>query len=173
MRRFGALFTLAVVACSLAQAPEPGPEMKKLAVFDGEWVGIAKHHIAPDAPPQVTDATMSIGYVMGGMFQRMKYDTEMPGAGKIDGLILTGWDAGKKAYRSWNYNNFIPQPILEIANFEGEAMVGKSEPMDMGMGPMVEHSRMWLKGKNELFVKIEAEMDGRRTTMVELELKRK
>ncbi len=167
------ILCLSVGSAAFAQAPQPGPEMKKLEAFNGTWVGKMKHYMEPGAAPQVTDGTLVFDMIMGGMYQRMTYTSEMPGMGKIDGLILTGYDAQKKCYRSWNYNNFIPVPVEETSNWEGESIVGKSVPMDMGMGPMVQHSTVRLKGKDEMVIKIDGEMGGQRFTMLEIELKRK
>jgi hypothetical protein len=173
MLTIGTMVLTAALATTAVQTPGPSPEMKKLEAYNGEWVGKAKNYMEPGAPPVLNDCTVQVEFVMGGMYQRIKYDTEVPGMGKLDGLILTGYDAAKKVYRSWNYNNFVPTPVVESAVFEGDVMVGKSEVMDMGMGPMTQFSRSWMKGKNELFLKVEAEIGGQRMTLVELELKRK
>ncbi len=174
MRKVGLSLFAAVAVTVVAQTPgAPAPEMKKLEAYNGNWVGKAKNYMEPGAPPVVVDCTVKIEFVMGGTYQRTKYDTEVPGMGKLDGVVYQTWDPAKKAYRAWNFNNFLPSALEETANFEGDALVGKSGVIDMGMGPMTHFSRTWMKGKNELFLKIEAEMGGQRFTTVELELKRK
>jgi len=160
------------MAAAIAQTPGPAPEMKKLEVQNGEWVGKAKNYLVPGEPPQITDLTMKIEFVMGGMFQRTAYFSEVPGMGKLEGMVMTGWDAAKKAYRSQNYNNFVAVPVEEISNWESEAMVGKTSPLE-SFGGMIQHTKTWMKGKDELFMKIEAEMSGQRVVMMEMELKRK
>lgn len=164
------LFALGVAQ---AQTPAgPSPEMKKLEVQNGEWVGKAKNYMTPGEPPILTDVTLKIEFVMGGMYQRTQYFSEIPGAGKLEGVVMVGWDAAKGAYRSQNYNNFIPVPVEELSKWEGDAVVGKTAPLE-AFGGMIQHTRMQLKGKDELLYKIEAEMGGQRTPMMEMELKRK
>jgi hypothetical protein len=175
--KFFALLAVAAMALSAssqdpAAPPKPSAEMKKLEVFNGEWAGKAKNYLVPGELPVETPATVSIEMIMDGMYQRMRYGSEMPGMGKIDGMILTCWDETKKSYRSWNYNNMIPVPVEESSKWEGTDVVGKTEPL-AAYGGMIEHTRMSLKGKDELIIKIEAEMGGQRMPMLELELKRK
>lgn len=172
MKRIGITTLFLAISMAIAQTPGPAPEMKKLESQNGEWVGKAKNYLVPGEPPQITDIAMKIEFVMGGMFQKSSYFSEVPGMGKLEGMVMTGWDESKKAYRSQNYNNFIPVPVEELSNWVGEEIVGKSSPLE-AFGGMVEHTKIWMKGKDELFMKIESEMGGQKTLMMEMEMKRK
>lgn len=174
MKRILPASLLAVCAIAAAQGPAPKPsdEMKKFADYCGEWVGKAKNYMEPGKPPIEADITVSATMAMGGMYHRIKYDTEIPGMGKLDGIVLIGWDEARKAYRGHNFNNFIPTPVAETLKWEGGALVGKSEPLE-AFGGLVEHTRIWMKGKDEMFLKMEGEVGGQRFVMQEIELRRK
>lgn len=172
MTRFGLLFAAVSFTTALAQTPGPSAEIKKLEPQNGEWVGKAKNYLVPGEPPQITDLTMKVEFIMSGKFQRAYYNSEVPGMGKLEGMVMTGWDEAKKAYVTQNYNNFVDVPVQETVKWEGDAMVGKTEPL-AAFGGMVQHTRLWMKGRDEMFMKIEAEMSGQRTIMMEMELKRK
>lgn len=173
MKKLCILCSAFALSTVLAQSPSgPSPEMKKLEPQNGEWVGKAKNYLVPGEPPQVTDLTMRVEFVMGGMFQKALYFSEIPGMGKLEGMVMTGWDDAKKAYVAHNYNNFLSTAVTESVVWEGEAMVGKTAPLE-AFGGMVQHTRSWMKGNDEMFMKIEAETGGQRVVMMEMELKRK
>jgi hypothetical protein len=79
----------------------PGKMHEMLAKSDGVWNGTVTMWMAPGAPPQTMDGTMTNKMILGGRYQYSVYSGTMMGM-PFEGISITGYDNAKKMYvSSW------------------------------------------------------------------------
>ncbi|MBK8550448.1 MAG: DUF1579 domain-containing protein [Ignavibacteria bacterium] len=79
----------------------PGMPHEMLAKSDGDWTGAVTMWMAPGAPPQTMDGTMSNKMILGGRYQYSTFTGTMMGM-PFEGISITGYDNSQKKYiSSW------------------------------------------------------------------------
>ncbi len=100
MRNISFTIVLLLIAATAALAqkpPAPSPEVKKLGVFVGSWMGEGKMVTTPFSPGGVAQSTMTCKWYQGGY--HLVCDAEDSGpAGKNFGHSIYGYDSEKKQY---------------------------------------------------------------------------
>ncbi|HQR45093.1 MAG TPA: DUF1579 family protein [Thermoanaerobaculia bacterium] len=102
--RIGTVTLLAVFAAAstaLAQAPagppKPGPEVKKLAYFEGKWVTEGQQKANPWGPAGTFKSNDVCEWVLDGFFMKCTSEGKDP-VGSMKGIGLMGYDAENKVY---------------------------------------------------------------------------
>jgi hypothetical protein len=72
-------------------AGTPGPAHKALAAFVGDWKAEVKCWCEPDGPPNVSQGTSKVGWILNGHFLKAEFHGEMMGKAFI-GQTLMGYD---------------------------------------------------------------------------------
>jgi hypothetical protein len=83
-----------------AQAPKPGPELKKLEVWNGEWSYETDYKASPVGLAGKATGKMSIQMILGGFAQENRY-SEKGTNGPVEGYQVTAYDPVNKQY-TWN-----------------------------------------------------------------------
>jgi Protein of unknown function (DUF1579) len=107
------LLATATAASAQTPPPKPGPELKKLDYFLGNWTCDGDMKASPMAPAGKMTMTTDAKWMDGGFFVVMhsKYDSGAMGKGTSTAFM--GYDADEKKY---TYNEF---------NSQGEAVASK------------------------------------------------
>ncbi len=86
------------------QMPTPGPELKKLDYFAGNWKSDGDMKPSPFGPGGKFSATEQNEWMTGGFFLLSHADESTPmGSGK--GLAIFGYDTNEKVYTYQAYNS--------------------------------------------------------------------
>jgi hypothetical protein len=154
-----------------AQAAKPGAaEMDRLKFYLGEWdytETYPKSASYPSGGKNTGVYTSKLG--PGGMSLINSFHSQGP-VGDFEGLLVMTWDAREKAYKAYVFRNDFPGALVETGQFEGDALVFRSEfPMEgatvklrnvtrvTGPGTLVSEQYSAMKDAPEkLFVRVEA-----------------
>jgi hypothetical protein len=83
----------------MAAAGTPGPAHKALAAFVGDWQAEVKCWCEPDGPPNVTQGTSKVDWILNGHFLKAEFHGEMMGKPFI-GQTLMGYDNLKQTFNT-------------------------------------------------------------------------
>lgn len=152
-------------------AVKPGAvEMERLKFYLGEWdytETYPKSAFAPNGGKNTGVYTSKLG--PGGNSLINTFHSQGP-IGDFEGLLVMTWDAKEKAYKAYVFGNGFPGAVVETGQFEGDALVYRSEfsaggvTMQLrnaarvtGPGTMVSEEFMAMKDAPEtLLVRVEA-----------------
>ena len=107
---------------SSAAAARPGAvEMERLKFYLGEWDYTETY---PKGGKNTGVYTSKLG--PGGNSLINTFHSTGPMA-DFEGLLMLTWDAHEKAYKAYAFGNDYPGAIVETGQFEGDALVYRSE----------------------------------------------
>jgi hypothetical protein len=188
-RVFSTMFALAMLAATMtmaarqektaekpgaapaATAAKPGAaEMERLKFYVGEWdytETYPKSAFSPNGGKNAGVYTSKLG--PGGNSLINAFHSQGP-VGDFEGLMVMTWDAREKAYKAYVFGNDFPGALVETGQFEGDALVYRSEfPVPggavklrnvtrlTGPGTLVSEEFMAMKDVQEaLLVRVEA-----------------
>jgi hypothetical protein len=113
---------------AIAPAPKPGAlEMDRLKFYLGEWdytETYPKSAFYPNGGKNTGVYTSKLG--PGGNSMVENFHSQGP-VGDFEGLIVMTWDPREKAYKSYVFGNEFPGALVETGQFEGDALVFRSE----------------------------------------------
>lgn len=113
---------------SLAPAAKPGAaEMERLKFYLGEWdytETYPKSAFSPNGGKNTGVYTSKLG--PGGNSLINSFHSQGP-VGDFEGLLVMTWDPKEKAYKGYVFGNDFPGGIVETGQFEGDALVYRSE----------------------------------------------
>lgn len=111
-----------------ATAAKPGAaEMERLKFYLGEWdytETYPKSAFSPNGGKNTGVYTSKLG--PGGQSLINTFHSQGP-VGDFEGLIVMTWDPKEKAYRAYVFGNDFPGALVETGQFEGDALVFRSE----------------------------------------------
>jgi len=109
-------------------AVKPGAaEMERLKFYLGEWdytETYPKSAFAPNGGKNTGVYTSKLG--PGGNSLINTFHSQGP-VGDFEGLLVMTWDAKEKAYKAYVFGNDFPGAVVETGQFEGDALVFRSE----------------------------------------------
>jgi hypothetical protein len=109
-------------------AVKPGAaEMERLKFYLGEWdytETYPKSAFAPNGGKNTGVYTSKLG--PGGNSLINTFHSQGP-VGDFEGLLVMTWDAKEKAYKAYVFGNDFPGAVVETGQFEGDALVYRSE----------------------------------------------
>ena len=109
-------------------AVKPGAaEMERLKFYLGEWdytETYPKSAFAPNGGKNTGVYTSKLG--PGGNSLINTFHSQGP-VGDFEGLLVMTWDAKEKAYKAYVFGNGFPGAVVETGQFEGDALVYRSE----------------------------------------------
>jgi hypothetical protein len=115
-------------AAPAAPAAKPGlAEMERLKFYLGEWdftETYPKSAFAPNGGKNTGVYHSKLG--PGGQSLVNSFHSQGP-VGDFEGLLVMTWDAREKAYKAYVFGNDFPGALVETGQFEGEALVFRSE----------------------------------------------
>lgn len=107
---------------SPAPGAKPGAaEMERLKFYLGEWDYTETY---PKGGKNTGVYTSKLG--PGGNSLINTFHSTGP-MGDFEGLLILTWDANEKAYKAYAFGNDFPGAIVETGQFEGDALVYRSE----------------------------------------------
>jgi hypothetical protein len=83
----------------MMELAQPGEPHQALQPFIGEWDVVSKSWMKPGEPPEVTSATCSSTWFLGGRFMKTHFEGDFHGQ-PFTGAGLVGYDNFKKHYTS-------------------------------------------------------------------------
>ena len=89
---------LVAAGAVLAQAPQPGPETRKLDVFAGKWKGESELKPGPWGPGGKMASDQECTWFQGG-FQLVCRESSDGAMGKMKGEAVLGWNGEEKVYK--------------------------------------------------------------------------
>jgi hypothetical protein len=111
-----------------ALTAKPGvAEMERLKFYLGEWdytETYPKSAFAPNGGKNPGVYASKLG--PGGNSLINTFHSQGP-VGDFEGLIVMAWDAKEKAYKAYLFGNDFPGAVVETGQFEGDALVFRSE----------------------------------------------
>jgi hypothetical protein len=84
--------------------PPPGPEVKRLAVFEGKWTGEAEMKPSAYGPGGKMASTDDCSWADGG-YQLVCKGKSTGAMGNMSGTNVMGWNAEEKAYKFMGYDS--------------------------------------------------------------------
>jgi hypothetical protein len=115
-------------AAPAAPMAKPGvAEMERLKFYLGEWdytETYPKSAFYPHGGKNTGVYTSKLG--PGGQSLINTFHSQGP-VGDFEGLLVMTWDAREKAYKAYVFGNDFPGALVETGQFEGEALVYRSE----------------------------------------------
>jgi len=109
-------------------AVKPGAaEMERLKFYLGEWdytETYPKSAFAPNGGKNTGVYTSKLG--PGGNSLINTFHSQGP-VGDFEGLLVMTWDAKEKACKAYVFGNDFPGAVVETGQFEGDALVFRSE----------------------------------------------
>jgi hypothetical protein len=115
-------------AASVAPALKPGAaEMDRLKFYLGEWEyteTYPKSAFSPNGGKNTGVYTSKLG--PGGNSLINTFHSQGP-VGDFEGLIVMTWEPKEKAYKAYVFGDGFPGAIVETGQFEGDALVYRSE----------------------------------------------
>jgi hypothetical protein len=115
-------------AASATTAGKPGAaEMERLKFYLGEWDYTETYPKSASSPSGGTNTgvyTSKLG--PGGNSLINTFHSQGP-VGDFEGLLVLTWDAREKAYKAYAFGNGFPGALVETGQFEGNALVFRSE----------------------------------------------
>jgi hypothetical protein len=114
-----------------ANAPEPASksarEMDRLKFYLGEWdytETYPKSASYPNGGKNTGLYTSKLG--PGGNFLINGFHSKGP-VGDFEGLLVITWDPKENLYKSYAFGNSFPGALVETGQFEGDALVFRTE----------------------------------------------
>ena len=164
----------AAQAASGDSAAKPGAaEMERLKFYLGEWdytETYPKSAFYPNGGKNTGVYTSKLG--PGGSSLINTFHSQGP-VGDFEGLLVMTWDAREKAYKAYVFGNDFPGALVETGQFEGDALVYRSEfPVEGATLKLRNSTRLVAPGKIESD-EFSAMKDGPETLLVHVEAKKR
>jgi len=166
MKRIIGLVAICVLSLGVsvrAQAPQeppkPGPELKRVAYFGGNWKEAGTAHLgAVGGPEGKYSSTSNWAWMSGGFFMVAHMDmTTSMGASKALGVM--GYDPESKMYTYQEFDS-TGETFMAKGSVSGDTWTWNSESM---MGGKMMKTRVMIKevSKTEYNFKMESSQDGK------------
>jgi hypothetical protein len=168
MRRPSVIFipTLLLAAVAFAQMapPKPGPEVKKLDYFVGNWTSEGDMKPSPMGPGSKFTASEKSEWMDGGFFVVIHMTYSGAGMGGLTGTALMGYDPQEKVYTYDEFNSF-GEATHSKGTVDGDTWTWTN---DMKMGPQTMKGRFTMKILSPTLYtyKFETSADGTKWDMV-------
>jgi hypothetical protein len=88
-----------------AEAPKPPPEMEKLNYFAAPWTSDGTQSPGPNGPGGPTQGREMCRWMPGKFFLGCMMESKSASGVMTQAEGMLGWDAEKKVYRSWIFDN--------------------------------------------------------------------
>ncbi|MHB8417474.1 MAG: DUF1579 family protein [Myxococcales bacterium] len=138
--------------------PKPTEQHKKLAKFEGTWVGQEKNFPSPMMPQGGnTTARWTFKMGLGGFFLIHDYQQETGGHASYQGHALYGWDGEKNRYTMYWFDGMGGTPEVIPGKWEGNGLV--FEQATPGRGTM-RYTHRW-EGDDKFTFLMENAEDGK------------
>jgi len=108
-------------------ASKAAPEMERLKFYLGEWdytETYPKSGAYPDGGKNTGVYTSKLG--PGGNSLVNGFHSQGP-VGDFEAVLVMTWDPKEKAYKSYVFGNGFPGAVVQTGQFEGDALVFRSE----------------------------------------------
>ena len=163
-----------LAAAPAAPAAKPGAaEMERLKFYLGEWdytETYPKSAFAPNGGKNTGVYTSKLGPGRQSLIN--SFHSQGP-VGDFEGLLVMTWDAREKAYKAYVFGNDFPGALVETGQFEGDALVFRSEfPAEGAMIKLRNVTRVTAPGKLES-EEYMAMKDAPETLLVHVEAKKR
>ena len=89
---------MAQMMAAWASYAEVGVPHEALDDRTGQWDATVKFWYAPDAPPEVSQASSTVEPIMGGRYILERFSSTMPDGAAFEGMGIVGYDNIKKAF---------------------------------------------------------------------------
>ena len=112
---------------AVAPASEAAPEMERLKFYLGEWdytETYLKSGAYPDGGKNTGVYTSKLG--PGGNSLINGFHSQ-GAVGDFEAVLVMTWDPREKAYKSYIFGNGFPGAVVQTGQFEGDALVFRSE----------------------------------------------
>lgn len=87
------------------EAPKPPPENEKLNYFVAPWMSQGALKPGPGGPGGPTQGRAMCRWMPGKFFLACMMESKDPSGTIMEMQSMLGWDAEKKVYRSWSFDN--------------------------------------------------------------------
>jgi hypothetical protein len=151
------------VASGVVRAVEPGPEVKELEIFIGNWIndGYLVQNGQPDGKIVTSDV---YEWAPGGFFVLHSAYGRL-GEADVGGVEIIGYDAGNYAYRAWFFDSQgnatcdqLRHPEADIWIWEGEETRSTSTFTEGGKVQTTHHERLesgaWIQSMKVVLTKV-------------------
>ena len=159
-------FALLTVASLYAQMgpPTPAPELKKLEMLAGDWVGEGTMTMAPGAPASKWTEKTHAEWMEGNFFLVEHSDMDLAAMGKGKELALMGYDPDKKVYTYRSFNSW-GEAEDSTGTLDGDTWTWTSDEHMNGM-TMKGRFTMKITSPKSYTMKFEISQDGTNWTSV-------
>src|SRR6266852_6188052 len=155
-------------------AAKPGvAEMERLKFYLGEWdytETYPKSAFYPNGGKNTGVYTSKLG--PGGNSLINTFHSQGP-VGDFEGLLVMTWDPKEKAYKAYVFGNDFPGALVETGQFEGDALVYRSEFQAEGAALKLRNDTRVTGAGTLVSEEFMAMKDGPETLLVRVEAKKK
>ncbi len=141
------------------EMPKPGPEMDKLKGFAGSFRVDEHHEAGFMGPASLSSGFSHVSEGPGGLSLLIDYTTLVGPMRGMKGHGILAWDAEAKAYKQAWTDSMGPMTVMSTGNWEGDALVMRSEGTMMGKAYKEQDTFSGL-GAEGFTLTIEMSMDG-------------
>lgn len=147
---------------------DPPAEVKRLSFFEGQWDVDQTAYMPGSTEGQKSRGAVQCQWILQGRFMSYRFQTDFPGMGPYEGLLLITYDPEMKKYRSWWYNSASAQVAESVGEFHEGKLVLTSSPQEYpGMGMMSMRTTYEPKSGKGLLFTLEMQTTGKwETAMV-------
>ncbi|HYL65448.1 MAG TPA: hypothetical protein VE077_22745 [Candidatus Methylomirabilis sp.] len=125
------------------------PEMQRLTFYIGEWDYTETYPKSASYPNGGVDTGLYTSKPgPGGNSLVNTFHSKGP-VGDFEGLLILTWDGTEKAHKGYAFGNGVAGALVETGQFEGDALVLRSEfPVHGGRLKLRNSTRVGRAGKN-------------------------
>jgi hypothetical protein len=153
--------------------PKSTPEMDRLKFYLGDWDYTETYPKGPFVPEGGKNTglyTSKLG--PGGNSLINTFHSQGP-AGDFEGLLIITWDAKEKNYKSYIFGNDFPGAVVETGQFEGDALVFRTEFTAGGRTMKLRNVTKFVAPGNMIVEEFSASKDAPESLLVHVDAKKR
>ena len=161
-----------IASICFGQVPnmQPPAEMQGFGWMVGEWMDEGTWTMEGMDPMKVAT---SFKAEWDGQFLKQSAVNDFSGFMKMTETMMLGYDAAKKQYVSYSFTNMAPVPRVERGTMNGQTLTMTSDPWEVMGEAHVSRATMTKVNNDELKMKLEFQVEGKWTTVMDTTYKRK
>jgi hypothetical protein len=153
--------------------PKSTPEMDRLKFYLGDWDYTETYPKGPFVPEGGKNTglyTSKLG--PGGNSLINTFHSQGP-VGDFEGLLIITWDAKEKNYKSYIFGNDFPGAVVETGQFEGDALVFRTEFTAGGRTMKLRNVTKFVAPGNMIVEEFSASKDAPESLLVHVDAKKR
>ena len=153
------------------ERPSPPPELQKIKMWEGEWIGDSHMFASALGPESRTKSNHRFHAILGGMHLEGEHDFTVGGA-PVHGESIWSWNPETRQYQVVWHDNTNPMPLVYSGQFLDEKTLVMTSAYPQKGKVITERITYVLESPDRFTLKLENNMVGAMTLLVEESLTR-